>query len=92
MHQNDSLACRFRTGDRPSGSFGPEVLVLYRNCDEARGVHELGVIARFRYNDLKEAAVVAAGAGPMEIEWWEGTVLTAAGTVLRSAKDDTVDQ
>ena len=53
---------------------------------------DLGVIARFRYNDLKQAAVVAAGAGPMEIEWWEGTLLTASGAALRSAKDDTVDQ
>ncbi len=32
------------------------VLGLYRKRDEARGVCELGVIARFRYNDLKEAA------------------------------------
>jgi hypothetical protein len=26
---------------------------LYRKREEAKGVRELGVIARFRYNDLK---------------------------------------
>jgi FixJ family two-component response regulator len=52
----------------------PEVLVLYRKRNEARGVRKLGVIARFRYNDLKEAAVVAADAGPMQIEWSVGAI------------------
>ena len=33
-------------------------------------LHEHGVLARFRYNDLKEAAR-AADAGPMQIQWWE---------------------
>ena len=40
-----------------------EVLVLYRKRDEARGVLELGVIARFRYNDLKGAGRVCGGRG-----------------------------
>src|SRR5580658_1630801 len=31
----------------------PEVLVLYRKRSEVWGVRKLGVIARFRYNDLK---------------------------------------
>ena len=60
---------------------GPEVLVLYRKRDEARGVRELGVIARFRYNDLKEAAVIAADAGPMQIEWGGGVACRWAGVV-----------
>src|SRR5271165_2215470 len=34
----------------------PEVLGLYRKRDGARRLHEHGVLARFRYNDLKEAA------------------------------------
>jgi hypothetical protein len=37
--------------------------VLYRKGDGARPLHEHGVLARFRYNDLKEAAR-AADAGP----------------------------
>ena len=51
--------------------------MLYRKRDEARGVRELGMIARFRYNDLKEAAVIAAGAGPMQIgvEGWRAGAL-----------------
>jgi hypothetical protein len=44
-----------------------EVLVLYRKRDGARCLHEHGVLARFRYNDLKEAAR-AADAGPMQIQ------------------------
>jgi len=43
------------------------VLGLYRKRDGARHVHEHGVLARFRYNDLKEAAH-AADAGPMQIQ------------------------
>jgi hypothetical protein len=31
-----------------------EVLGLYRKRDGARCLHEHGVLARFRYNDLKE--------------------------------------
>jgi hypothetical protein len=38
--------------------------VLYRKRSEVWGVRKLGVIARFRYNDLKEAAVFAAERGP----------------------------
>ena len=37
-----------------------------------QGVREVGVIARFRYNDLKEVGVVAVDAGPMQIEWSGG--------------------
>jgi hypothetical protein len=33
-----------------------EVLGLYRKREGARRLHEHGVFARFRYNDLKEAA------------------------------------
>ena len=54
--------------DGVTGSYsGPEVLVLYRKRDGARCLHEHGVLARFRYNDLKEAAR-AADAGPMQIQ------------------------
>ena len=35
---------------------GPEVLVLYRKRESASRTHDHGVFARFRYNDLKEAA------------------------------------
>jgi hypothetical protein len=51
-------------------------------------LHEHGVLARFRYNDLKEAAR-AADAGPMQIEWGEGPVSRCVGTVRRSTADDT---
>ena len=66
-------ACRklcqeLQTDDGLTGSYsGPEVLVLYRKRDGARCLHEHGVLARFRYNDLKEAAR-AADAGPMQIQ------------------------
>jgi hypothetical protein len=68
----------------------PEVLVLYRKRDEARGVRELGLIARFRYNDLKGAAVIAADAGPMQIEWSGGVACRCAGVVRRSTTADTM--
>ena len=42
----------------------PEVLVLYRKREGARRLHEHGVFARFRYNDLKEAARDCGGRGP----------------------------
>ena len=47
------------------------------------------MLARFRYNDLKEAAR-AADAGPMQIEWSEGPVLSRAETVLQGTTHDTV--
>jgi hypothetical protein len=62
--------------------------VLYRKRDGARRLHEHGVLARFRYNDLKEAAR-AADAGPMEIEWSEAPASRCVGTVRRSTADDT---
>src|SRR5258708_17288182 len=43
---------------------GPQVLVLYRKRERARRTHEHGVFARFRYNDLKEAARGCGGRGP----------------------------
>jgi hypothetical protein len=42
-----------------------EVLGLYRKREEARRAHEHGVFARFRYNDLKEAARDCGGRGPL---------------------------
>jgi len=42
----------------------PEVLGLYRKREGARRLHEHGVFARFRYNDLKEAARGCGGRGP----------------------------
>ena len=51
-------------------------------------LHEHGVLARFRYSDLKEAAR-AADAGPMQIEWREGAALRCAEAVQRSTTDDT---
>ncbi len=42
---------------------GPEVLGLYRKREGARRLHEHGVFARFRYNDLKEAARGCGGRG-----------------------------
>jgi hypothetical protein len=38
--------------------------VLYRKRERARGTHKHGVFARFRYNDLKEAARGCGGRGP----------------------------
>ena len=49
----------------------PEVLAMYRKREEARGVHQRVVFARFRYIDLKEDARVAADAGPMQIQLGE---------------------
>ena len=64
--------------------------MLYRKRDEARGVRKLGVIARFRYNDLKEAVVVAADAGPMQIEWKGEVGCRCAGVMRRSTTADTM--
>ena len=44
---------------------------MYRKREEARGVHQRVVFARFRYIDLKEDARVAADAGPMQIQLGE---------------------
>ncbi len=41
-----------------------EVLGLYRKREGARRLYEHGVFARFRYNDLKEAARGCGGRGP----------------------------
>src|SRR6267143_6196001 len=64
-----------------------EVLGLYRKRDGARRLHEHGVLARFRYNDLKEAAR-AVDAGPIQIQWWEGAWPSSAEAVPQSATGD----
>ena len=46
------------------GDGSRQVLVLYRKREGARRTHEHGVFARFRYNDLKEAARGCGGRGP----------------------------
>ncbi len=52
-------------------------------------MHEHGVFARFRYNDLKEAARdFAADADPMQIQWWEGAASSCAEAVLQNATRD----
>lgn len=48
------------------------------------------MIAHFRYKDLKEAAVIAADAGPMQIEWSGGVACRCAGVVRRSTTADTM--
>ena len=48
------------------------------------------MIARFRYNDLKEAAVLAAGAGPMQIEWSGEVARGCAGVVWGTTTADTM--
>jgi hypothetical protein len=57
--------------------------VLYRKRDGARRLHEHGVFARFRYNDLKEAARDCGGRGPLckliGVEGWGGGVLGWCG-------------
>jgi hypothetical protein len=53
----------------------------------ARRLYEHGVLARFRYNDLKEAAR-AADAGPMQIGWSEGPASRCIEAVRRSTADD----
>jgi hypothetical protein len=52
-------------------------------------LQEHGVFARFRYNDLKEAAR-AADAGPMQIEWSGEVACRCAGMVRRSTTADTM--
>ena len=59
--------------------------MLYRKCKGSRRLHEHGVFARFRYNDLKEAPTIAADAGPMQIQWWEGAASSCAEAVPQSA-------
>jgi len=44
-------------------------------------------MARFRYSDLKEAAVVAADAGLMGIEWDGQAVCRCVGLLLRGEED-----
>jgi hypothetical protein len=60
---------------------GPEVSPgLYRKRERARCMHKHGVFARFRYNDLKEAASDCGGRGPYAnsmlgrsgVELWRG--------------------
>jgi len=63
--------------------------VLYRKREGARRLHEHGVFARFRYNDLKEAARRRTRA-PMEIEWSGGVVWGCTGMVRRSTRADTM--
>jgi hypothetical protein len=50
------------------------------------------VCARFRFNDLKEAAAFAANAGPMEIEWREAPVVEVhrGGATEHSRRHDTL--
>jgi hypothetical protein len=62
---------------------------LYRKREGARRLHEHGMLARFRNNDLKEAAR-AAHAGPMEIQWWEGAASSRAEAVPQSATRERV--
>ena len=64
-----------------------QALGLYRKRDETRRLHEHGVLARFRYNDLKETAR-AADAGPMRIQWWEGASRSCGEAVPQSATGD----
>ena len=50
--------------DESLNAIAREVLGLYRKREGARRLHEHGVFARFRYNDLKEAARGCGGRGP----------------------------
>jgi hypothetical protein len=47
-------------------------------------------MARFRYNALKGAAVIAAEAGPMQIEWTAGVACRRAGVARQSTTADTM--
>ena len=49
-----------------------------------------GGFARFRYNDLKGAAVIAADAGPMQIAWSGEGAWRCVGVVRRSTTADTM--
>jgi hypothetical protein len=57
--------------------------VLYRKREWARCAHEYGGIARFRYSDLKEAALVAADALVMQIQLRRGWVCCRSRYVAR---------
>jgi hypothetical protein len=70
----------------------PTSLEMYRKRELASGSHEHSVFARFRYNDLKEAAVIAADAGLMQIEWSGGVACRCAGVVRRSTTADTMSR
>jgi hypothetical protein len=55
----------------------------------AMRLHEHGVFARFRYNDLKEAARdLRRTRAPMQIQWWEGAASNCAEAVLQSGTRD----
>jgi len=58
-----SITSKNRRRTDPIRCNSREVLGLYRKREGARCLHEHGVLARFRYNDLKEAALIAADAG-----------------------------
>jgi hypothetical protein len=55
-----------------------------------QGVRKRDVFARFRYNDLKEAAVIAVDAGPMQIEWSGRAAWKSAAVVRGSTTADTM--
>jgi hypothetical protein len=65
----------------------PISLRVVSEARRAMRLHKHGVFARFRYNDLKEAAR-AADAGPMQIQWWEGAAWSCAEAVLQSVIPD----
>jgi hypothetical protein len=80
-----------RTRIRKRAEYGrpfqvPRSLRVVSEARRARRMHEHGVLARFRYNDLEEAAR-AADAGPMQIECREGLASGWVGTVERSIVD-----
>src|SRR6266436_6092634 len=55
---------RIASKNRPPGVKSRLVLVLYRKREDGRRSHEHDRFARFRYNDLKEAARGCGGRGP----------------------------
>ena len=54
-------------------------------------MHEHGVFARFRYNDLKVAARGCGGRGPMQIQWCEGAASSCAEAVPESTTGELQD-
>jgi hypothetical protein len=75
-----SLPCRPKRSriDAKHGDHFLQVLGLYRKRDGARRLHEHGVLVRFRYNGLKEAARAADAPyansmmGRSVVELWRG--------------------